>query len=302
MLNPIAKKLGHGVHAIVSRNRPLAEFYLAGLGRACRLAPDGPWKQFVMNSIASVQWPELRFREMKARFPIGDLEVNLIPHVDGLEFEALFYRRLRYEKEIFGWLATRSYRTIVEIGANVGLFSLFLARQFPQASVYSFEPSRKVFSRLLKNVAANACPNLFVFNCAIFSESGFLDFHEPVGHVANGSLSAPFASIFSQRLLTSPVPVLAASLIEPLFAQPPVLIKIDAEGAEPQLLQSLAGLIQRYRPDLLIEVLPATEAALNDLPFVHDGSYRLSNIRRTGLIRQERFIATAGRDYVLEPA
>jgi hypothetical protein len=41
---------------------------------------------------------------------------------------------------------------------------------------------------------------------------------------------------------------------------------------------------------------------LNDLWFVRDGAYQLFNIRPEGLLKQERFVATEYRDYVLLPA
>jgi FkbM family methyltransferase len=301
-LNSIARKLGHGLHAAVSRNRWMAGLYLNCLGRLCRFAPDGAWKESISNSVHSVEWPEVRLRAVKTRIPGNDLEMTLVPHLHEFDFQAHVYRRLPHEPEVFNWLTTRTYSTVVEIGANVGVFSIYFAKRFPEASVYAFEPSRTAFSRLLTNVTANGCPNLFAFNCAIYSESGFLNFHEPVGHLTNGSLNEEFASIFSQQVVTTPVPVVAASAMESFFARPPLLLKIDAEGSEPQLLQSLSELIRRHRPDLLIEVLPVTDAALNDLPFVRDGSYRLFNIRPAGLVEEERFAATAYRDYVLLPA
>jgi FkbM family methyltransferase len=267
----------------------------------CRFAPDGRWKHYLFNSIRSVRWPEVRLRSVKTRFPVGELAMNLVPHVDEFDFQAQIYRYLQYEAEVFRWLTTRSYLTVVEIGANVGVFSIFLAKRFPKASIYAFEPSRKAFSRLLTNVMTNGCSNLFVFNCAIFSESGFLDFHEPVGHLTNGSLDASFASLFSSQVITTPVPVLAASTLESFFARPPVLVKIDVEGAEPQLLHSLENLIAAQRPDLLIEVLPHTEGSLNELRFVRDGSYRLFSIRPEGLVSENRIVATQYRDYALLP-
>jgi FkbM family methyltransferase len=264
--------------------------------------PDGRWKQFIRNSIDEVEWPDVRLSPVKTRFPDGRLEAVLVPHLHEFDFEAHLYRQLTYESEVFLWLSTRFYRTVIELGANVGIFSIFFSRRFSEAVVYAFEPSRTVFARLLANLALNQCPNLFVFNCAIYAESGFLDFHEPEGHLANGSLDPSFASIFSRQVVSAPVAVLAASGMERFFKRSPVLVKIDVEGAEPQVLKALDSLIERYRPDLLIEVLPVTVAALNKLAFVRDGSYRLFNIRPEGLIAQPEFVATEWRDYALLPA
>jgi len=282
-LKTVAKAIGHGLHAVVSRKGLIAGLYLKSLGQVCRSLPDGHWKQFVANSIHTVNWPEMNLGRVNSRFPGGELEVTLVPHIAEFDFQALINRRLTYEEEVFRWLSTRSYLTVVEIGANVGWFSLYFAKRFSSASVYAFEPSRKAFSRLLTNVAANDPSNLCVFNCAIFSEAGFLSFHEPAGHLTNGPLNPSFAATFSQQVVTTPAPVLAASAMEQFFARPPVLIKVDVEGAEPELLRSLEPLVARHRPDLLIEVLPVTAAALNDLRFVQDGSYRLFHIRPEGL-------------------
>ena len=158
---------------MVSRNGLIAGLYLKSLGQVCRSLPDGHWKQFVANSIHTVNWPEMNLGRVNSRFPGGELEVTLVPHIAEFDFQALINRRLTYEEEVFRWLSTRSYLTVVEIGANVGWFSLYFAKRFSSASVYAFEPSRKAFSRLLTNVAANDPSNLCVFNCAIFSEAAF---------------------------------------------------------------------------------------------------------------------------------
>jgi FkbM family methyltransferase len=301
-LHRVLKALGQKIHAGVSSNKHLAAWYLATLGQVCRALPDGEWKQFVWNSIESVEWPELRFKPVNTRFADGVLKANLVPHLREFDFQVQIYRQLGYESETFRWLATRSYRAVVDIGANVGVFSIYFAKRFPDAMVYAFEPSRAVFFRLLTNVDLNPCPNLSVFNCAIFSQSGFLDFHEPDGHLPNGSLDASFASLFSRQIVSTPVPVLAASAMEPFFDRSPILVKIDAEGAEPEVLRSLAKLIERHRPDLLIEVLPVTEQALNEFGFVRDGSYRLFSVRPEGLVAEQRFTSTMWRNYVLLPA
>lgn len=297
-----AKEFGRILHAGVSRSKLLTLWYVALLGQVCRALPDGRWKQFVSNSIHNEEWPKVSLKPVNTTFPDGVLKAVLIPHLNEFDFEVQIYSRMEYESETFHWLATRSYRSVVEIGSNVGFFSIYCAKRFPDAVVYAFEPSRAAFSRLLANIDLNPCSNLFAFNCAIFSQSGFLNFHEPEGHLTNGSLDPSFASIFSSQVVSTPVPVLAASAMETFFERAPVLVKIDVEGAEPEVLRSLAELIERHRPDMLIEVLSVTEQALNEFELFRDGSYRVFSVRPEGLVAQERFTATQWRNYVLLPA
>ncbi len=299
-MRSLVKKAGKLLHSTVSRNRTLAICYLRALGQVCRALPDGNWKQFVSNSIHSVTWPEFALSPVSVRFPIGDLQATIEPHLGEFDFSAHLNQRLAYEPEVFLWLESRAYNAIVEIGANVGVFSLYLAKRFPAARVYSFEPSRLAFSRLLANVQRNPCPNLVPFNCAIFSTSGFLKFHEPVGHLTNGSFSAEFAGLFSDQVVTTLVPALAASSMADFFESPRVLLKIDVEGAEPHVLAAMRDLILEHRPDLLIEVLPSTVAALNELSFLTD-AYRLYSIQPSGTIEQPQFSAFEYRDYALLP-
>ncbi len=51
----------------------------------------------------------------------------------------------------------------------------------------------------------------------------------------------------------------------------------------------------------MIEVLPVTETALNQLPFVRDGGFELFNIRPEGLVAQKEFAGSEWRDYALLP-
>ena len=50
-------------------------------------------------------------------------------------------------------------------------------------------------------------------------------------------------------------------------------MKIDVETHEPQLLQALGDLINRYRPDIIIEVLPQVSEAI-------EASHCLKNYER----------------------
>lgn len=234
--------------------------------------------------------------------------MDLIPHVGEFDFAALFLKRLGYEQEVFDFLEHRlaSYDAIVEVGANVGVFTTYFSKVTAgigrAVPIFAFEPSRQAFLRLLQNLAVNDASNVIAFNCALFNRSGFVDFFEPEGHLTNGSLYQEFAGEFSQVVKRAPVIAVAAQqLRELLDPYSRILFKIDVEGAEANVLASLHQLISDKRPDIVLEVLPGTEASLNRLDFIVD-NYVISNITRHGLIETTRFRANAEfRDYFLAP-
>lgn len=49
---------------------------------------------------------------------------------------------------------------IFDVGANIGMFTLLVARQNPDCRVYSFEPNPDVYMRLTKNIEVNGLENV----------------------------------------------------------------------------------------------------------------------------------------------
>jgi hypothetical protein len=80
--------------------------------------------------------------------------VRMHPHLGEFDQAALFRRRLGYEQPVFAWLerhAAQRYEAVVEIGANVGIYSFFfdaLIKSAPEGrlhQVYAFEPSDQAY-------------------------------------------------------------------------------------------------------------------------------------------------------------
>jgi FkbM family methyltransferase len=225
--------------------------------------------------------------------------------VGEFDFEALFFRGLAYEREVFALLEQRldQYDAIVEIGANVGVYTAYFAKACTEGqSIFAFEPSRKAFARLKENLALNGGARVQPFNMAVTDKPGLVSFFEPAGHLTNGSLKRDFAAFFSENVQTSTVEAVDGTFLAKLLApyrRP--LLKIDVEGAEAEVLRGLAPLIGAVRPDLIIEVLNDYESALNALDFV-TGPYRLLNITSDGLREKSHFEADGQyRDYLLVP-
>lgn len=66
---------------------------------------------------------------------------------------------------------------ILDIGANVGYFSLYISKKFPKANIYSFEPFPNTFKRLSDNINSNNANKIKPFEFAVSDFNGTADFY-----------------------------------------------------------------------------------------------------------------------------
>lgn len=137
--------------------------------------------------------------------------------------------------------------TFLDVGANVGYFTLLASTL--GARVVAYEPTPSVFARLKENVALNGFQHADLVNAAVMDKSGTLSLHL--------SGDDPEAnSLFGNDPLSVSVP--AVSLDDDLAARSIEhvdLLKIDAEGAEPFVLDGATRLLSSpHPPAIIIEV------------------------------------------------
>jgi FkbM family methyltransferase len=287
------------MHRLAARHPGMARPYLR-LFKAARLLPDASWKDYLLNSLQSVEWPDVGLPPARVALS-PSIAASIVPHPGEFDFAAHLCRRITYESEVVSWLSGRQYDAVIEIGANVGIYTLLFSQMWPAARIFCFEPSRKAYRRLLENLALNESANVTSFNCAIAAQAGFLEFHEPEGHLTNGSIDKTFAALFSNSIRSTSVASLNGNdILQLIPGKRKVLLKIDVEGSEPVVVRSLENLIASVRPDVLIEVLPQTVDALNELDAF--GAYRLYQLDTRGPRERNAFIAGSDRDYALVPA
>ena len=56
---------------------------------------------------------------------------------------------------------------VIDIGANVGIFSIYLAVLHPEIIIYSFEPAEVNYQHFLMSIAENKVTNIHPFNLAL---------------------------------------------------------------------------------------------------------------------------------------
>ena len=294
--------LAYRLHAMLAKSALVSRVYLHWWGWVLRRFGGALAARRVISTLSWHAWPPLTFSAKSVS--INDsVSFKVLPHTGEHDMRALFTSVLAYEQEVFAALDRRikDYDAMVEIGANVGFFSLYFctARKTPSVPVYCFEPSALAFTRLRANLAANDAQNVFAIPAAVADTAGLARFYEPVGHLTNGSVVESFAAIFSDQVRSTLVPTVTGDTVHSLIAaNARVLIKIDVEGAEMIVLNSLSGLIHAKRPDVVLEVLPMFVDALNE--FVWPTGYRKYAITLSGLVARDRFLADGDeRDYLV---
>lgn len=304
-MSTLLHTVGHNWHAAVSRSPHCVSIaYLRLLSVLIRSLPEGHFKDRLLNKIRSVRWPDLGLPPKRV-WVTDEIGFLLKPHMGEFDLEALLRRRLTYESPVFELLGQRmkQYTAVIEIGANVGVFTMFFAAMFRAQhksldQIFSFEPSDEAYARLQTNLRSNGFLEVQTFKCALGDRMGIAAFHEPEGHLTNGSLLPAFSSLFSKDVKRRQVPVLCGEVLADLLVdQTRLLIKIDAEGAEPMILWALAPVLAKWKPDLLIEVLPGWDAELQHLQVLAE--YIPFHITPQGLVRSASVAAgqvTAGQE------
>ena len=159
--------------------------------------------------------------------------------------------------------------TCLDVGANIGAHALVMARAAgTDGRVIAFEPHPELCERLRENVALNAGARVEVVCAAVADHDGSAELHpfEP-GAFHRGSSTLVAAPAEGERpraraATTLRVPTLCGETIERRFGVSRCdLVKIDVEGYDGVVLESLAALIERTRPTLIFEHRAATWAS-----------------------------------------
>jgi FkbM family methyltransferase len=152
--------------------------------------------------------------------------------------------------------------TVVDVGANIGYNTFYAAHRVgPSGRVYAVEPAQDNLSVLYANLFANNLRNVFVLPYAAGSR------HQLAQFFLRGEVSA-VNSLFHDNFyapVTETVEVLTVPLDE-LIPDTPDLVKIDVEGAELDVLQGMARMIDAPSLRLIVEWHPTLQQAADHPP------------------------------------
>jgi FkbM family methyltransferase len=167
---------------------------------------------------------------------------------------------------------------VVDVGANIGCHSISYGRFNSNATIWAFEPQKKLFDILNKNVSINKLKNINTFdfgvghkemNCTMSSLDKVYD-EIKNGHNKGGlGIGHGGESIVIKTLDSLELPGLD-------------FMKIDVEGAESLVLQGAEQTIRKYKPTILFEHnYQFIDPKSVDLDHVYSPFYVLANMGYT---------------------
>ena len=163
---------------------------------------------------------------------MNDYEVS-VPNGILPEFKESFFEEA-YLKYFPNNFLTKSKPIVIDIGANVGFFSIFAYTKFDNPRILSYEPIRRNFLELEKNTQKIPKENITIMNSAVSNVSGELSlkFNE------NQSITTS-ASIFDNDL-GSDIEVVQSTTLAEILIKNQIneidFLKLDCEGAEYDIL------------------------------------------------------------------
>ncbi len=149
--------------------------------------------------------------------------------------EGIVLNGIHGEEDEFARVAERvaAYENFIDIGANIGLYSLIAARFLPEGRpIIAFEPDPGTARRLRINLALNGVTRVEIVQAAVSSERGEMTIYRAPHSIGLTSANKRFDDWIEEWVPTVP---LAEALAERGITRIGML-KIDIEGFEDQAL------------------------------------------------------------------
>jgi FkbM family methyltransferase len=201
--------------------------------------------------------------------------------VDGASFNFMYEEII--ERETYRFVADGESPYIIDGGANIGLSVAYFKRAFPRSRIKAYEADRKIFEVLQRNVAALNLSGVELFNQALWSSAGCLNFVQEgadAGRIADARDPAATCAV-------------EAVPLAPLLTEPVDLLKLDIEGAEFEVLRSCRTQLSRVKRAFVEyhSFADRPQCLPQLLQLLADAGFRL-NITSPSVFRRHPFVSS----------
>ena len=167
-------------------------------------------------------------------------------------------------------------KAAIDIGANIGNHSLFLASRFKR--VIGFEPGSVANHLLLANRLLNNIANVEPHQIGLSDQDKQASLiPKEANNIGSKTVAAGVAGAFSERIELRR----GDEVLEGIASLEPIgLVKIDVEGHETEALRGLEATVRKHQPIILFETTgrPGRAAATRSSPFCVASATEISTL------------------------
>ena len=169
------------------------------------------------------------------------------------------------EPETLSWLDSfKKADCFIDVGANIGVYTLYAAHKYHKMLIYAFEPMKKNYDRLWDNIVLNGFKNIIPFQWAVGARVGFSKFCSD-GEV--GTSGGQLGSGEKIQVVSVDTIISATSLRN-------VNLKIDIDGLELDVINGALNSLT-YIKSILIEVSKKTKKDVGNI--LIDAGFSIDN-------------------------
>jgi FkbM family methyltransferase len=181
------------------------------------------------------------------------------------------------EPETIAWINTfQDDAVFYDIGANIGLYSLYCATTFPKSIVYAFEPHTANWRAIQHNMLINRLTNMAALMAVVSHINGVVGFQEPTNEAGiSGSQMMAIEDETTVQIYSASIDMLATTRSAPNH------VKIDIDGQELSVVLGMVYSLQSSIQSVLIEVTPESKAII--LPIMQTFGYSTNTWLNTEL-------------------
>lgn len=181
------------------------------------------------NLISKVEYREIRRVKKIPRYIPFETKLfgKEIYAIDSASF--LVMQNEIFNKEIYKFRSDNSHPRIIDVGANIGLSTIYFKLHYPNAKITAFEPDPLAYEALEKNVITNhRFSDIELINKAVWNEDTEIEFTTNKADGGSLSVNKPGFNKIKIETLRFRNFLLQQKNIE--------FLKIDIEGAESEVI------------------------------------------------------------------
>ncbi len=197
---------------------------------------------------------------------LGDiLCFNVSCDLERYRVESIFEKEPETIAWIDSWKASEQEKVFYDIGANIGIYSLYAAETAKNTNVFAFEPVSNNYLALQSNVWLNQANNVYPFNIALSKENKIKNLYLSDLRVGNSGaqIDAPFnekSEAFQPQKVEKVLSLSVDQLVKNFDLPTPNYIKIDVDGHETDILNGMTDTLKNSDlKSILIEFNNQTE-------------------------------------------